>query len=218
MMHVMAPRRTPRRTTAHRSRREEYSDATRAALVDSATTLFTERGYTDTSLDAIVSAARVTKGALYHHFGRGKKELFEAAFYQAQDDVHERLTATMSGPETPPWEAARQGLRAFLDCCLEPVYRRIVWQEAPHVLGFGAWWDCEQRYALGIIRSMVQRLIDAGEIEPLPVDPLARTLSGGLAGAATAIGEADDPETVRAEFEQVIARTLRGLRAGADGA
>jgi hypothetical protein len=49
-------------------------------------------------------------------------------------------------------------------------------------------------------------------IEQLPVEPLARTVSGALVGAATAMSVADDPVRVRAEFELVIARVLRGLR------
>ena len=62
-----------------RSRRVDYSESTRQALVDSALDLFTKRGYAGTSLEAIVKRARVTKGALYHHFS-GKQALFEAAF------------------------------------------------------------------------------------------------------------------------------------------
>jgi hypothetical protein len=63
-----------------------------------------------------------------------------------------------------------------------------------------------------MIAAMMQRLMDAGVIEQLPVEPLARTVSGALVGAATAMSVADDPVRVRAEFELVIARVLRGLR------
>ena len=70
------------------SRRQQYSASTKRALVDVATELFTEQGYAGTSLDAIVAGARVTKGALYHHF-KGKQDLFEAAFM----DVEERASA-----------------------------------------------------------------------------------------------------------------------------
>lgn len=204
---------TTRRAPAGRSRREEYSESTRAALVASALELFAGSGYAETSLDAVASAARVTKGALYHHFPGGKKALFTAAFNQIEDDVHERLLRQqLAQTESAAWDASRSSLRMFLDICLEPTYRRIVWQEGPHVLGFAAWWECEERHALGLIRAMLQRLMDSGDIERLPLEPLARTISGALAGAATAIGLAADPEQVRADFEQVIARLLYGLR------
>jgi hypothetical protein len=51
-----------------------------------------------------------------------------------------------------------------------------------------------------------------GDIQRLPLEPLARTISGALAGAATAIGLADDPEAIRADFELVVARLLLWLR------
>ncbi len=55
----------------HRPRAQQ-SEATREALLAAGRDLFGTRGYTETSLDAIVAEAGVTKGALYHHFS-GKK-------------------------------------------------------------------------------------------------------------------------------------------------
>ena len=60
-----------------RSRRELYSEATRAALLDEATRLFAQRGYAGTSLEDVAAASQVTRGAVYHHFD-GKQALFEA--------------------------------------------------------------------------------------------------------------------------------------------
>ena len=50
------------------SRRQQFSASTKRALIEVATTQFSEHGYGGTSLDTIVAGARVTKGALYHHF------------------------------------------------------------------------------------------------------------------------------------------------------
>ena len=71
-----------------KTRRQRYSDSTKRALVDVAERLFTEHGYSATSLDAIVAGADVTKGALYHHFS-GKQAIFEAAF----ERIESRATA-----------------------------------------------------------------------------------------------------------------------------
>ena len=46
------------------SRRQQYSQATRRALIEMGEDLFTEHGYAATSLDQIVAGAEVTKGAL----------------------------------------------------------------------------------------------------------------------------------------------------------
>ena len=67
------PAKQARRTQAERT------EATTTALVDAARELFAKDGYAATSLDAVAAKARVTKGAVYHHF-QGKQQLFEAVF------------------------------------------------------------------------------------------------------------------------------------------
>ena len=79
------------------SRRQQYSASTKRALVDVAEELFTEHGYAATSLDAIVAGARVTKGALYHHFS-GKQALFEAVFDRVEADASATIRADPRGP------------------------------------------------------------------------------------------------------------------------
>src|SRR5690348_8460174 len=116
-----------------RSRRLDYSESTRKALVDSAVELFTKRGYAATSLDAIAKRARVTKGALYHHFG-GKQALFEAAFDVVEKTAVARLSEAMTGEGTA-WERAVRGVAVYIESCLNPPYQRIVVHEGPVVMG-----------------------------------------------------------------------------------
>ena len=77
------------------SRRAAYSASTKRALVDVAEGLFAEKGYAATSLDAIVAGARVTKGALYHHYS-GKQALFEAVFRQVEEDLVREASAAVA--------------------------------------------------------------------------------------------------------------------------
>src|SRR3954466_4100327 len=85
-----------------RSRRDEYSEATRQGLIDSARRLFAERGFSRTSTEEIVRAARVTKGALYHHF-EGKNALFEAVMDAMEMEFQTRIAAAYEG-EGDAWE------------------------------------------------------------------------------------------------------------------
>ena len=66
-------------STNVKSKKVQQGEMTRKALLDAARTLFGERGYGATSLDEVAQAAKVTKGALYHHF-EGKQELFAAVY------------------------------------------------------------------------------------------------------------------------------------------
>ena len=87
------------------SRRQQYSLSTKRALIEVAEELFTEHGYANTSLDAIVGGARVTKGALYHHFS-GKQALFEAVFEQVESDSSQDHRQGAEGQEGPVGEGA----------------------------------------------------------------------------------------------------------------
>ena len=69
-----------RRTQAGRS--AETSDA----LIAAARPMFASPGYSEVSLENIVRAAGVTRGALYHHFA-DKLELFAAVFEQVEGEV-----------------------------------------------------------------------------------------------------------------------------------
>jgi AcrR family transcriptional regulator len=193
-----------------RSRRLEYSESTRHALVDSAVDLFTKRGYAATSLDEVAKRARVTKGALYHHFS-GKQALFEAAFDAVESTVIKRLTEIVVGPGDP-WDRAMNGIRHYIEVCLDPSYQRIVVHEAPVVMGWERWREAEDHFSFGLVRTAIQALIDAGEIDELPVEATARLLFGALTAGATTIARSDDPKKTGAEVSTTIIRMLERLR------
>ncbi len=196
-----------------RSRRVDYTESTRQALVDSALDLFTKRGYAGTSLDAIVKRARVTKGALYHHFS-GKQALFEAAFDLVETRAMNRLTEVVAGEGTA-WERAMAGIQAFVRVCLEPSYQRIVIHEAPVVMGWERWREAEERFSYGLVRGTVESLIDAGEVGPLPVEVTARILFGALSAGAEAIASSADPKRAATEVTTTIVAVMEGMRRNA---
>ncbi|MGO1053214.1 TetR/AcrR family transcriptional regulator [Crossiella sp. CA198] len=193
-----------------RPRRMEYSESTRQALVDSAMELFSRKGYAGTSLDEIAARARVTKGALYHHFG-GKQALFEAAFDAVETDMLARLAKIVSQPGDP-WESAMAGLRAYLKVCLEPSYQRIVLHEGPVVMGWERWREAEEQFSYGLVRATVVGLAESGEIDDLPIEPMSRLMFGALAGSATQIANAADPKKASEEVGLCIERVMAGLR------
>ena len=115
------------------SRREEYAEATRQALLSVAREIFTREGYQAAGIEAIARAARVTRGAFYHHF-EDKKALFDAVVVSLQAETTARIEQR-SRPQRKIWDRMSVGIDAYLDACLEPAYGRIVIHEAPAVLG-----------------------------------------------------------------------------------
>ena len=192
------------------SRRVEYAEATRQALVDGAVELFTERGYSGTSLDEIAKRARVTKGALYHHFS-GKQALFEAAFDAVETRVMGHLGEIVTGPGDP-WQTAMAGIEAYVKVCLEPSFQRIVIHEAPVVMGWEEWRRCEERYSFGVLQAAIRSLIDAGEIEDMPVEITTQLLFGALSAGAQAIANAAEPERAGEQVARAVVRVVAGLR------
>ncbi|MFR9673971.1 TetR/AcrR family transcriptional regulator [Streptomyces sp. TR06-5] len=66
-------------------------------LLAAATRLFADRGYDRTSVQEIVGAAGVTKGALYHYFG-SKDDLLHEIYGRLLRLQQERLTAVATAP------------------------------------------------------------------------------------------------------------------------
>jgi AcrR family transcriptional regulator len=89
---ISAPGSGPRRTSLSQSRSRE----TRARLLESAVSLWTERGFEhgfdDTTVEEIVERAGVTKGTFYFHFSRKDDILLELGWGTAEslyeDAVH----------------------------------------------------------------------------------------------------------------------------------
>lgn len=193
-----------------RSRRSDYSESTKQALVDCATDLFTRNGYASTSLDAIVKRARVTKGALYHHFS-GKQALFEAAFNQVETRTMTQLKKAIDS-EASPWERALKGVQEYINVCLDPTYQRLVIREAPVVMGIERWREAEEHFSFGIVRSVLEQLIAAGELGDIPIEVTARMMFASLSAGATIIAEASDPKKAGAEVFTALIHMIEGIR------
>jgi len=59
-------------------KQEQKSLITKTKILDVAIKLFTEKGYTETTMQEILSHSGLSKGAVYHHF-RSKNEILEYA-------------------------------------------------------------------------------------------------------------------------------------------
>jgi AcrR family transcriptional regulator len=192
-------------------RREVEARATREALIEAALELFTDRGYTEVGTEEIVVRAKVTRGALYHHF-EDKRDLFRAVFERVEGDLMKRIGATMDVAEDP-WNLMIAGMRSFLDACEEPAVKQISLTDAPAVLGWREWREIDNRHGLGLTRAALQGAVDAGAIRPIAVEPMAHLFVAALSEAAFVIANAEHPRKARAQVEEALLQLVEGLRA-----
>jgi len=185
-------------------------EATRAALVASARTLFAERGYAAVGTEEIVARAGVTRGALYHHFG-DKKDLMRAVLHDLARELAE-ASATAALKETDQWRQILAAVDAFLDACTDRAVQRIMMTDAPSVLGWDEWREIDTQYGLGLVKASLENAMETGLIARQPVDPLAHLLVGALDEAAMYISRARDSRAARREMGESIERMLNGLR------
>lgn len=193
------------------SRRDTHTEATRRALLRAARRLFAQHGYAGAGIEGIARRARVTSGALYHHFG-SKEGLFRAVAEQIEQEVMERATAAALA-HTDPWEMLRAGIDAVLDAAAAQDVRRIVFMEGPNVLGPEAWREIEARYSFGQLRSLLDLLMRRGVLAPAPVELLARMVLAMQSEVAQSVARAEDPASARAQAGEVVSRLLQSLRA-----
>jgi AcrR family transcriptional regulator len=192
-----------------KSRREEYAEATRTAIVEAAIGRFAVEGFARTSIDSIAEAARVTKGGIYHHF-RDKAELFEAAFVAMEDRLLANVEAATRGFDDP-WQLVEAGVDVYLAECCQADFRRIALEDAPVALGWARWKQIEERYFLGLIETALDALASQGLIEIPRGDLTARMFLGALAEAGLAIAAAANPRHERDRARQLAMRILRGF-------
>lgn len=190
------------------SLRSEQVAQTRAALVTAGRRLFGANGFAATSVEDIAREARLTTGALYHHFPT-KAAVFEAVFEQVHADLGAATLASV--PETADAvELLLTGIGAFLDLMLEPDVARIIVTDAPAVLGLARFTELDERYALSATIAALEAADESGALAIDDPPTLARLLFGALTRAGLLIASSPEPAATR----DAVAASLRAIITG----
>lgn len=172
-----------------RSRAEKIAQTTEK-LVATARAAFARDGYAAASMDAITAEAGLTRGALYHHFG-GKDGLLEAVVRQIDAELGARLEAVWDA--TPDKrKALRATCGAFLDSALDPETQRILYIDAPAVLGQRLR-DMDEEGAIGALTEALEELRDAHDADIADTEMLARILNAAMIDLALWIAASPKP-------------------------
>ena len=189
--------------------RRDRGQATRDRLVDVATTLFAELGYDGTSIEAVLDAAEVSRGSLYHHFA-SKQALFEAVLDTVETRITHEMMAAVTGA-TDAVDALRRGCLAWVWLAGDPVVQRIVLIDAPAVLSWQRWREIEEQYGLGLIRGAMLRAAREGRLRPELVDVFAHMVLATMNELALVVVEADDQDEARRRAEVAVDEYLGRL-------
>jgi len=201
---------------SRKTRRDEYAEATRGALVRAARALFARKGYARTGTEEIVRRARVTRGALYHHF-RDKQDLFAAVFDEVERALGAACRAAAEAAGSDPWARFRAGCHAYLDACLDAAVQQIVLLDAPVVLGWREWRRIDALHGLGLIEDGLRSMVERGLIARQPVEPLAHLLLGAITEAGMMIAGSKDVAAARRTVGRSLDHLLEALRARGRG-
>jgi AcrR family transcriptional regulator len=190
-------------------KRAAQGRATRGQLIEVATRLFAEHGYEGTSIEAVLSAAGVSRGALYHHFA-GKEALFEAVVSAVSDQVTTELAEVIRDCADPV-DAMRTAALAWISLAADPVIQRVVLVDAPSVLGWDRWRAMDDGRTLGALRALLQAVSDSGRLPAELVAPFSHMILAALDEIVLVVARSTDSTAAVAEGRMAVNALLDRL-------
>lgn len=200
------------------TRRQEYAEQTRNALIEAATQRMVEQGYEATSIAQIAADVRVSKGAVYHHFP-DKRSLFKAVF----SEVTSRSVATVAESmdhmrNSPPDDDDVVGMAidAALTTALKDREYSVLRQQAAAILSLDERKQIKADSTIPLVIQLHAELHD--DAATLQVDlEVATSLILAILGAASEdIAASDDPEKRYAQFRPALIAMAKALVPKAD--
>ncbi|KAB7744708.1 TetR family transcriptional regulator [Nostocoides sp. F2B08] len=160
----------------------------RRAILDAALEAFLAGGYDAANLDAISSAAGVSKVTIYQHFG-SKEGLFvaliEEEIHRAEHESDEYLEARTDSPDVE--EDLRSFAREFLETVMSPhlvAMRRLVVATAPRFPALAeAWFRNGPERGYETLADLFRRLDEQGRLRVPDARVAARAFTWLLLGA-----------------------------------
>jgi AcrR family transcriptional regulator len=193
-----------------RQTRAMAAQATTDRLIAVAHRAFADRGFADVALDALAAEAGVTRGALHHHFGN-KAGLFEAVLRRIDAEIAAEMNAVWEASEDK-WQGFRDCFHVYLDAVLRPDRCRILFQDAPAVLGMKSV-DILMESGFGDMVADLQGFIATGRIRAPDAEALGHLLNGATINLAFWAAEGPAPGDRRARAHATLAALFDGLTA-----
>ncbi len=192
-------------------RAEEALLARREEILDAATELFAEHGYSDAVTQALAERLQVGKGTLYRHFP-SKRDLFLAAADRVMRRMRERVDACVAGIDDP-LERTTQSIRTFLVFFAEhPQFVELLIQERALFKDRSqpTYMEHRQRYAVRW-REHYRGLIAAGRVRDIPVERITNVVGDLLYGTIFTNYFAGPRQSPEAQAQDILDVVFGGI-------
>jgi AcrR family transcriptional regulator len=193
--------------TSGPGRLERRKARTRAAILEAASSLFSESGYEETAIQQIAERADTGVGTLYGYFP-SKEDILKEVLRENSNHAVERYLAAVTA-DTPAIDRICTSLATFAEYIRE---NRTVLIAVFQIAARDRRLD--ETPMEGLVRAYEAMLLDgitAGTLKPVPVATTARLLLGTYLQAMLGIGiwsgRRDDSQTDR-ELEEVVRALL----------
>ena len=147
----------------------------------------------------------MARGALYHYFPGGKRELFTAVFETINEEFHRQRDAVSE--IASPLARLRAGVRVFLELCTEDDFARIALVDAPALVPGQA----ERGSSYELLRSQLEEAIRAREVRQFQVEAMAIALYGAVRRAGEFVIGASDRKRAAQTASKCLDLLLDGL-------
>ena len=149
--------------------RNKYPEQTVEKILDAAALLFTQKGYQNTTLQDIIDATKLSKGAVYHHF-RSKEEIAQRVGDRLGDQMWEPLRHIRDDPAL----TGLQKLQAVFAASFAGQRQQQIAQTLPHLCSNPQFLameltNIEAHLAPECIAPMIRQGMADGSIHTMPM-------------------------------------------------
>jgi AcrR family transcriptional regulator len=159
---------------------QERSRERQRRILDAALSVFSRRGYRDTSVDEVAAAAETSKGGLYFHFP-GKQVLFRALLDVSAKRLLDRVEEAIAKESTPVARADAALLTALRTFAEHRTMARLFMIEA---LGAGPEFSSRLLEMhddfIGVIKKHLDDAVASGVVAPVDTELASRAWFGAL--------------------------------------
>jgi AcrR family transcriptional regulator len=166
--------------------RADVSAERRTQIIQAALTCFARKGFTNTTMDDIVSESGLSKGSLYWYFD-GKDDLFAQAVTSFFDDFGQETLAELEKHETAS-EKMRAGALRMVDFCREAegLFGLFIefWSQSERREEVSAFWNNLLVHYQRLLACIIEEGIRKGEFRPVDASRLVWAIMAAYDGLA----------------------------------